>query len=191
MMTCRRRVARGDGFRRREKAVTVTGLTVADLEAMPDDGRRYELIGGAIVMTPAPGVDHQRVSRRLQRLLEDAWPQMEVFNAPVDLDLPEGQRVQPDLVVVERGRTGPRLELPVALVVEVVSPGSVTNDRVTKAATYAAAGIPACWTVDPDRVLVTCLLHHGGEYRVVAEGPAVDVEDPVSLRIDVAALAHP
>lgn len=169
----------------------MTGLTVADLEAMPDDGRRYELIGGAIVMTPAPGVEHQRVSRRLQRLLEEAWPQMEVFNAPVDLDLPAGQRVQPDLVVVERGRTGPRLELPVALVLEIVSPGSATNDRVTKAATYAAAGIPAYWIVDPDRALVTCLSGHGGDYAVVAEGTVVDVEEPVSLRIDVAALARP
>src|SRR5438132_3820387 len=106
-------------------------LSLADLEAMPDDGRRYELIGGAIVMTPAPGVDHQRVSRRLQRLLEDAWPGMEIFNSPIDLDLPGEQRVQPDLVAVERGRTGKRLGLPVALVVEIVSPGSQTNDRVT------------------------------------------------------------
>lgn len=69
---------------------------------MPDDGRRYELIGGAIVMTPSPALGHQRGSRRLQGLLETAWPSMEVFNAPVDLDLPGGQRVMPDLVVVER-----------------------------------------------------------------------------------------
>ncbi|MGH8998368.1 MAG: Uma2 family endonuclease [Acidimicrobiia bacterium] len=75
-------------------------LSLADLEAMPDDGRRYELIGGAIVMTPAPGPAHQRVSRRLQALLEAATaPGHEVFAAPIDLDLPGEQRVQPDLVV--------------------------------------------------------------------------------------------
>ena len=128
--------------------MTITGLTVADLEAMPDDGRRYELIGGAIVMTPAPGVEHQRVSHRLYSLLQDAWPAMEIVYAPIDLDLPGGQRVQPDLVAVERGRTGPRLSLPVGLVVEIVSPGSQTNDRVTKRATYAAAGIPTYWIVN-------------------------------------------
>lgn len=171
--------------------MTVTGLTVADLEAMPDDGRRYELIGGAIVMTPAPGVDHQRVSRRLQLLLEDAWPRMEVFNAPIDLDLPGEQRVQPDLVVVERGRTGPRLSMPVALVVEIVSPGSQTNDRVTKWATYAAAGVPAYWILDPDRGTVTCLVLDEADYRVVAEGATVTVDDPVSLRIDLLALLEP
>lgn len=171
--------------------MTVTGLTVADLEAMPDDGRRYELIGGAIVMTPAPGVDHQRVSRRLQRLLEDAWPEMEIFNSPIDLDLPGEQRVQPDLVAVERGRTGPRLELPVALVVEIVSPGSQTNDRVTKRAIYAAAGVPAYWIVDPDGAVVTCLVLDGAEYREVVEGATVTVDDPVSVRIDLAALLEP
>src|SRR5258706_4356747 len=146
---------------RKEAAVTVTGLTVADLEAMPDDGRRYELIGGAIVMTPAPGLEHQRVSFRLQRLLVDSWPGIEVFDAPVDLDLPGGQCVQPDLVAVERGRTGSRLSLPVSLVVEIVSPGSQTNDRVTKRATYAVAGIPAYWILEPERGVVTCLVLDG------------------------------
>jgi Uma2 family endonuclease len=168
--------------------VTITGLTVADLEAMPDDGRRYELIGGAIVMTPAPGVEHQRVSHRLYSLLQDAWPAMEIFYAPIDLDLPGGQRVQPDLVAVEWGRTGPRLSLPVGLVAEIVSPGSQTNDRVTKRAIYAAAGIPAYWIVDPDRGVITCLVLDGADYRIVAEGASVTVDDPVSLRIDLAAL---
>ena len=171
--------------------MTVTGLTLADLEAMPDDGRRYELIGGAIVMTPAPGVDHQRVSRRLQRLMEDAWPEMEIFNSPIDLDLPEQQRVQPDLVAVERGRTGRRLSLPVSLVVEIVSPGSQTNDHVTKRATYAAAGIPAYWIVDLESGIVTCFVLDGPEYRIAVEGATVTVDDPVSLGIDLAALLEP
>jgi Uma2 family endonuclease len=171
--------------------MTVTGLTVADLEAMPDDGRRYELIGDAIVMTPAAGVDHQRASRRLQRLLEEAWPDMEIFAAPIDLDLPGEQRVQSDLVVVERGRTGRRLELPVGLVVEIVSPGSQTNDRVTKRATYGAAGISAYWIVDLELGTVTCLVLDGAEYRVVAEGPVVNVDDPVPLQIDLPSLVEP
>ena len=113
---------------------------------------------------------------------------MEIFNSPIDLDLPGEQRVQPDLVAVERGRTGPRLSLPVALVVEIVSPGSQTNDRVTKRATYAAGGIPAYWIVDPDRGVVTCLVLDGPEYWVAAEGASVTVDDPVSVRIDLAAL---
>ena len=170
---------------------TDTGLTVEDLEAMPDDGRRYELIGGAIVMTPAPEVGHQRVSRRLQSLLEAAWPGMEVFNAPIDVDLPDGQRVQPDLVVVERGRTGKRLVLPVALVVEIVSPGSTVNDRVTKLGVYAGAGISHYWLVDPRAGLATCYVLDGGTYRVAADGPVVEATEPVAVRIDIADLTDP
>lgn len=171
--------------------MTFTGLTVEDLEAMPDDGRRYELIGGAIVMTPAPGVGHQRVSRRLQDQIEAAWPAMEVFDAPIDLDLPGGQRVEPDLVVVERGRTGKRLVLPVALVVEIVSPGSTVNDRITKLGVYAEAGIAHYWIVDLPAGVATCYVLDGGTYRLVATGPVVETNQPVRVRIDVAALGDP
>jgi Uma2 family endonuclease len=171
--------------------VTFAGLTVEDLEAMPEDGRRYELIGGAIVMTPAPEVGHQRASRRLQARLEAAWPAMEVFAAPVDVDLPGDQRVQPDLVVVERGRTGKRLALPVELVVEIVSPGSAVNDRVTKLDVYAAAGIVHYWVVDLPAGVAVCYVLKGDGYRVVTEGPVIEATQPVAVRIDVAALTDP
>ncbi|MGH9155760.1 MAG: Uma2 family endonuclease [Acidimicrobiales bacterium] len=170
---------------------TDTGLTVEDLEAMPDDGRRYELIGGAIVMTPAPEVGHHRASGRLKSLLEAAWPGMEVSAAPIDVDLATGQRVQPDLVVVERGRTGKRLVLPVALVVEIVSPGSTVNDRVTKLGVYAGAGIGHYWLVDLRSGLATCYALDDDAYRVVAEGPVIEVTEPVAVRVDVAALTDP
>jgi hypothetical protein len=82
-------------------------LTIAELEAMPDDGRRYELMDGSIVATAPPGLAHQRVSRRLLSLLEAAGPPgHEVFDAHIDLDLPGEQRVQPDLVVVPLSSVG-------------------------------------------------------------------------------------
>ena len=49
-------------------------LTVADLETMPDDGHRYELIDGALIVTPAPSPRHQRVSRNLLMALHAACP---------------------------------------------------------------------------------------------------------------------
>ena len=171
--------------------MTTTGLTVEDLEAMPDDGRRYELIGGAIVMTPAPEVDHQRASRRLQSRLEAAWPGMEIFHAPLEVDLPDGQRVQPDLVVVERGRTGKRLALPVELVVEIVSPGSTVNDRVTKLGIYAAAGIGHYWVLDLPAGVAACHVLEAGAYLLVDEGPVIETTHPVAVRIDVASLTDP
>jgi len=172
---------------------TGSPLTLADLEAMPDDGRRYELIGGAIVMTSAPVPLHQRIFRNLQRLLEEASPGgHEVFDAPIDLDLPDGQRVQTDLVLVPAGSIGPqRLTLPVLLVVEIVSAGSRTNDLATKRLAYAEAGIPAYWLVDQERPRVTCLRLVGDSYATYAEGPAVEVDWPVALRFEVSALARP
>jgi Uma2 family endonuclease len=168
-------------------------LTVADLEAMPDDGRRYELIGGAIVMTPAPVPVHQRASLRLVHLLESAAPSgHEVFYAPIDLDLPGGQRVEPDLVVTPSASVGPkRLVLPVLLVVEIVSVGSRTHDTVTKRAVYAEAGIPAYWLVDLNDSRITCLRLAGEAYEAYAEGPVVEVDWPVAVRLDAAALVRP
>jgi Uma2 family endonuclease len=169
-------------------------LSLADLEAMPDDGRRYELIGGAIVMTPAPGPAHQRVSRRLLALLEAAIPPgHEAFHAPIDLDLDGDQRVQPDLVVVPTSSVGEqRLGLPVLIVVEIVSAGSGTHDTITKRAVYAAAGIPAYWIVDPTAAEITALrLDDAGAYHPYAEGPAVTLDWPVAIELDVAALAQP
>jgi Uma2 family endonuclease len=169
-------------------------LTVADLEAMPEgDGRRYELIGGAIVMTPVPVPVHQRASFRLSQLLLEACPPgHEVFYAPIDLDLPGGQRVEPDLVVVPSSSVGPkRLVLPVLLVVEIVSIGSHVHDTVTKRAAYAEAGIPAYWLVDLNKRRVTCLRLTDEAYDAYAEGPVVEVDWPVMLRLDVAALLSP
>jgi len=153
-------------------------FTVEDLEALPDDGSRYELIGGAIVMTPAPEPVHQRASRRLQVLLEAACPPgHEVFQAPIDYDLPGGQRVEPDLVVAPDASVGKkRLAGPVLLLVEIVSPGTVLNDRVTKRALYEQAGVPAYWIVD----------HLGGHLLALrlVEGayvPYADATGPVTL----------
>ena len=169
-------------------------LSLADLEAMPDDGRRYELIGGAIVVTPAPGPAHQRVSRRLLALLEMAIPSgHEAFHAPIDLDLHAGQRVQPDLVIVPTSSIGEkRLSLPVLLVVEIVSAGSGTHDTVTKRAVYAAAGIPAYWIVEPNAGEITALrLDDTGTYQTYGHGSSVTLDWPLGVELDIASLAQP
>lgn len=176
-------------------AETSVALTIDDLEAMPDDGRRYELIGGAIVMTPSPGPVHQRVSSRLQRLLEDACPSgHEVFGAPIDYDLPDDQRVVPDLIVVPGGSVGERrLEGPALLVVEIVSRGSRTHDRVTKRAAYAEAGVPAYWIIDPAAHHVLALrLTEGGVYEPYADTSGlVTLAWPVAVAFSVEELAKP
>ncbi len=171
---------------------TSNAFTVADLEALPDDGNRYELIGGAIVMTPAPEPVHQRVSRRLQRLLEDACPEgHEVFDAPIDYDLPGGQRVEPDLIVVPDVTVREkRLEGPALLVVEIVSPGSTVNDMVTKRAVYAEAGVPAYWILDPSPGhLLALRLERGGYEPYIDTSGQASVDWPLAVSFSVADLA--
>ncbi len=179
-------------------ALTASGasnaLTIADLEAMPDDGRRYELIGGSIVMTPAPTPVHQRVSLRLARMLEEACPPgHEVFVSPIDYDLGDEQRVEPDIIVVPHASVGEkRLDGPARLIVEVVSPGSTANDRFLKRGAYAEAGVPAYWVVDPGRGHILALRMVDGRYEPYADtdGP-VTLDWPVAVSFSVAELAQP
>jgi Uma2 family endonuclease len=165
-------------------------LTIADLEAMPEDGRRYELIGGAIVMTPAPSTVHQHTLLELAVLLRGECPVgYRVFIAPTDLDLPGEQRVQPDLVVAPEGSVSiERLRTPVLLVAEIVSPGSRTHDRITKRAVYAEAGIPHYWLVDLEAESIVLLRLAGAAYETVAEGPEVRSTEPVAVELSIAAL---
>jgi Uma2 family endonuclease len=174
--------------------IVSNAFTVDDLEAMPVDGNRYELIGGAIVMTPAPEPVHQRTGQGLLRLIEDACPPgHEVFISPIDFDLPGGQRVEPDIIVVPHGSVGEkRLSGPALLVVEIVSPGSTVNDRVTKRGIYAEAGVPAYWIVDPAAGHVLALRLVAAAYEVYADtaGPVV-LDWPVAVAFSVADLARP
>jgi len=174
--------------------IVSNAFTVDDLDAMPDDGRRYELIGGAIVMTPAPEPLHQRVEFGLARRIEDACPHgYEVFVSPIDFDLPGGHRVEPDIIVVPHASVGEkRLSGPALLVVEIVSPGSVVNDQVTKRDAYAKAGVPAYWIVDPHRGHLLALRLTDGAFEPYADtaGP-VTLDWPVAVSFSVADLARP
>ena len=82
---------------------TKTKLTYDDYAALPDDGRRYELLAGELYMNPAPSPLHQRISKRLQRQLEAFFEENkldEVFDASVDLIFGPHDVAQPDIVVV-------------------------------------------------------------------------------------------
>jgi Uma2 family endonuclease len=101
-----------------------TPFTVHDLEGMPDDGRRYELIDGELLVSPAPGLRHQTISYQLHRLLDDACPgDMYVIAAPFAVQTDISNEVQPD-VLVARFDDLTEKNLPTApmLAVEVLSP---------------------------------------------------------------------
>ena len=154
-------------------------LDYSDYARIPPDGKRYELMEGDVYVTPAPSPRHQRVSRRLQRQLEDYFHARnlgEVFNAPIDLILTPHDVVQPDLVVVtEPAQVSDRgIEAPPALVVEVLSPSTREHDRTVKGRRYAALGIRHYWLVDLEASRIECYRAETGAYALVvqAEGDA-------------------
>ncbi|WP_206070998.1 Uma2 family endonuclease [Knoellia koreensis] len=145
-------------------------FTRADLEAMPDDGRRHELIDGTLLVTPAPTPRHQRVSMRLSALLYDtATPGFEVLTAPLDVVLADDTVVQPDLLVA-RGDAFSDKDLPVAplLAVEILSPSTRLIDLNLKKARYELAGCPHYWVVDPQAPSLTAWALRDGAYVEVA-----------------------
>jgi Uma2 family endonuclease len=165
-------------------------FTVHDLEACPDDGNRYELIDGAILVSPAPSRKHQRVVARLVVLLDDACPlDMEVLPAPFAVRPSESVELQPD-VLVARDEDLTEKNLPVAplLAVEVLSPSSVITDFNNKKAAYQRMGVPSYWVVDPGNASLTVfeLDSTGFRYERVAEvvgDKAFEATQPFAVRI--------
>lgn len=84
-------------------------FTAADLEAMPDDGNRYEIVDGALIVTPAPAPRHQVVVGNLHLALRAACPpDRRVLFAPLDVKLSEITVLQPDLLVAAKSSLGER-----------------------------------------------------------------------------------
>jgi len=132
--------------------------TADDVESLADAGdhARFEVYeGGVLVVSPAPGVGHQRASYWLHRALAQAaaaaGADAEVLEA-VNVSLPGGKLLVPDVVVVAAGAIDENTtRVPsdaVLAVVEVVSPSTVSIDRAVKPAMYAEAGIPVYWRVE-------------------------------------------
>jgi Uma2 family endonuclease len=148
-----------------------TGLTVADIEDIPYDGRRRDLIDGRLVVTSFPFAQHQRVATRLIVSLT-AWIDEhggEVLTGPAGLEISDDTLLGPDLVIVledHLDRVGDRwFTEPPDLVVEISSPSTRRDDLGRKRELYAEFGVCEYWFVDLDngRVLVHRLIG-GGRY---------------------------
>jgi Uma2 family endonuclease len=151
-------------------------LTRADLDAMPDDGHRYELIDGVLVVTPSPQHRHQRVSMRLSNLLFASCPdELEVLTAPFDVALADDTVMQPDILVA-RVADLTRRDLPTApvLAIEILSPSTRLFDLNTKKARFEVAGCASYWVVDPDEVGLTAWELVDGRYVEVAHVVGAD-----------------
>ena len=122
-----------------------------DLDRVPDDGRRYEILDGGLIVTPPPGWAHQRAVLELAVVLHAACPaELEMLLAPVILDDATNTVVLPDLAVARRGKlTEKDLHGPPELAVEVVTWRTRGHDVDTKREVFERLGARSFWTVDP------------------------------------------
>jgi Uma2 family endonuclease len=161
------------------------GWTIDDLDELPDDPFRYELVDGALLVTPPPRPWHDDLGAQIAALLLGALPsEWRAAQAP-GVYFDRRNYRQPDVVVYRReAATAERLwAADCLLVVELVSPSSVSNDTVAKPAQYAAAGIPHYWRVHRDPLLLVAHDLDGVVYREVGRfDDAVELAEPVPLQ---------
>jgi Uma2 family endonuclease len=127
-------------------------FTVDDLERMPEDGRRYELIDGVLVVSPAPSVAHQVALTELLVTLHGSCPgHLYVLVGP-GVRMSHITELIPDLIVCEAADLGgQRITKPPLLAVEIRSPSTALFDLNTKKAVYERFGVGSYWIVVPDR----------------------------------------
>jgi Uma2 family endonuclease len=133
-----------------------TYWTAEMVRQLPDDGNRYEVVHGELLVTPAPRFDHQLLVSRMAVAIGTYLAHESVgimLTSPADISWGRDVLVQPDVFVVPhdeaKGRewSGIRSLL---LVVEVLSPSTARADRFTKRHRYQEAGVPLYWIVDGD-----------------------------------------
>jgi len=169
--------------------------SVAEAYALPDDGNRYEVVDGELLVTPAPRALHQVA---LEFLALSLWPYLRehrvgvLLHSPADIELDRRSLVQPDLFVAPfvNGKW-PRDWKDMTnlmLAVEVLSPSTARADRTIKRRRYQRAGIPEYWIVDLDARLIERWRPDDDRPELLGEvltwQPRADV---APLRIDLAA----
>jgi Uma2 family endonuclease len=138
-------------------------LTIADIDAMPEDGNHYEIIEGQLFVSRAPSLTHQQIVFRLMFALGEhlrenptgmIWPGPGVIFSNFS-------GVIPDVIYISNQRinqiaSGDRVEGAPDLIIEVLSPGAENErrDRQAKRQLYAKYGVKEYWIVDPNKITV-------------------------------------
>ena len=174
----------------------VYGFTTADLHALPEDGRRWELIDGSLIVSPSATLDHNIIARWIAQALEESCPDDDLLvGTDQSATIDEHNEPRPDIIVASAHylHQSPFPMAGARLVVEVVSPTSVLRDTETKRALYAKAGVPVYWIVAADQEDPTIRLAElrldeaAGQYRFVTHYSAdvFETEVPWPLTIDL------
>ena len=171
--------------------------TVAEVLAFPEDGKRYELIGGELHVSPAPMPRHQAVIGRLYGLL---WTYLgslslahTLFASPADISWDDETLVQPDLLVVppEEVTNSWTTYRTLLLAVEVLSPWSRRRDRIEKRRLYRERDVRTYWVVDHEAGIVEAwepsnerplIVSDMLSWRVAPDAPVLQIDVPELFR---------
>ena len=167
-------------------------FTAADLDRMPSDGHRYELVDGVLVVSPRPTTVHQFVAMRLATTLDRACPEDLCVVPEPAVQLDPVTELAPDLVVVHLDDVGgAKFTAPPLLVVEVRSPSTALIDLNRKKAVYEQFGVPSYWIVDPEPTrpeLVVFELRDSGYVVAATSTQPLTVSHPFTVTITPADL---
>lgn len=179
---------------------TASRWDYAAYRELPEDGHRYEILAGALAVTPSPTFRHQKIAQRLNHALYralEAPGHGDVLFAPMDVILSPDTVAQPDLLFVARGRLlliDERVGVAPDLVVEILSDSTRRRDVLVKTRLYAQFGVTRYWLVDPDADRVDFLVLAGDRYETERTASAPErCEAPgyAGLELDLAALFAP
>jgi Uma2 family endonuclease len=166
--------------------------TVDDLFELPDDGNRYEVLGGSLVVSAAPAPKHQWIADELRYVLRGLHlPGVRALTGTA-VRLPNGDGPIPDIVVTTADVIASSRGLPaneVHTVIEVVSPSNAMVDRAYKREVYAEAGIPCYWRVEVDPwrghggpfPLIVARLRETGDWLTVEAPAGVETKLPLAV----------
>jgi Uma2 family endonuclease len=157
-------------------------FTYSDYRLLPDNGKRYEILEGELLMSPSPNTKHQIVLLNIAAILKSFVERNnlgQIFIAAYDIVLSKYDVVQPDIIFVSNKNKeiikATHIEGVPDLVIEIISPGGAQRDRIIKRKIYALHGVQEYWLVQPEKEKVQVLRLEKGDFKRIAELNSEDV----------------
>ena len=173
-----------------QMALEARPWTRRDLDRLPDDGNRYEVVDGALFVTPAPSAAHQRIVAALSALITPfvVANGVGVVHQARSVMVDAASQVEPDLMVLPPATFEAWEEAPVPiLVVEVLSQTTRRRDLEDKRRFYLAKGVEEYWIVDREARSILRVRPSGAE-KVTGVMTWAPRTTQAALEVDVAAL---
>ena len=162
--------------------------TYEDYAKLPE-GAPYQLIGGELIMTPAPTPYHQIVSGRIEFLLRQFVYERnlgEIIHSPIDVYFTEEDVFQPDIIFISKKRLNiigeTKIEGAPDLIIEILSPSTAYYDLGRKYEVYEKSGVKEYWIIHPERKSIEIYQNEGGQFRLIQTAKEKDTVNSSLLK---------